>query len=254
MEMAIHQAEYGPCPYREGRAWRVLEFAARSFEPGLYERLLPEGWRRSGRTFYRTSCPGCDLCVPLRLDVAAFSATKSQRRVDRANADLAVSLADPAFSQERYDLYRRYVRSQHGADEAPEPLARAAYAAFLLENPLPGAAVSEYRERGSGRLVATGYLDLLPEGISSVYFAFEPSEGRRSLGTWSVLRELALAAELGKRHYYLGFWIPGSPKMDYKANFRPFEFARGGRWIRAADRLEALEALEAADSAEAVLA
>ena len=81
-----------------------------------------------------------------------------------------------------------------------------------------------------GRLLATGYADFLPGGISSVYFAFEPDQARRSLGTWSVLREAALARESGRRDHYLGFWVPGAAKMDYKANFAPFEVARHGHW------------------------
>lgn len=254
MRLDIRECDYGPCPYLGGRRWRVQEFAARSFDASLYESLLAEGWRRSGGTFYRDICPGCELCVPIRLDSRAFAPSRSQRRVARRNADVGVELVDADFSEERYTLYRRYIRARHGADPEEDPsgserdamcdFERASYAAFLLRGPLESTRISEYRD-GSGRLLATGYIDILPDGLSSVYFAFDPEHGSRSLGTWSVLRELDMARELGGRYYYLGFWVPFSPKMDYKASFRPFEYAREGSWKPAADRQEALAALAA---------
>ncbi len=252
MQIDLRERDYGPCPYLEDRRWRVQEFSAAFLEPGLYEALLAEGWRRSGATFYRDVCPGCRLCVPIRLDSLTFTPSRSQRRVARLNEDIGVEVVEADFSEERFALYRSYVRARHsaGREEAGAEdveIERASYAAFLLGGPLRGEAgggsrIVEYRD-AAGSLVATGYVDFLPDGLSSVYFAFEPGEARRSLGTWSVLRELELAREAGKRYYYLGFWVPGSPKMDYKASFRPFERAADGSWILASDRREALAAM-----------
>lgn len=242
MEIRARETDYGPCPYLPGRWWRVEEFAARRFEAADYEALLAEGWRRSGPVFYRDTCPGCRLCTPLRLDAGRFRPSASQRRLLRVNADLTARLCAPSFTEERYVLYRRYVRFKHGDEEGSEEVARASYASFLLEGPLGTSAIAEYRD-GDGRLVATGYVDILPQGLSSVYFAFDPDEARRSLGTWSVLRELDLAVGLGKRYYYLGFWVPGAAKMDYKARFTPFELARAGGWIPVESRAEAVELL-----------
>lgn len=104
-----------------------------------------------------------------------------------------------------------------------------------------GSAIVDYRRASDRRLVANGYIDILPKGISSVYFTFDPDHARRSLGTWSVGRELALVREMGARYYYLGFWIPRSPKMNYKAQFPPFEIAVGGEWRAVGDQREALE-------------
>ena len=239
MDGRSQRTDYGACPYITGRLWRVEEFASRSFDPSEYEAMLASGWRRSGPVFYRDVCPGCGLCTPIRLDSEHFEPSSSQRRLVRINADLEPRLCAATFSEERYALYRRYVRHKHAADDGPESLARASYASFLLGGPLGSSAIVEYRNP-EGFLVATGYVDILPGGISSVYFAFEPSESRRSLGTWSVLREMALAMELGKRYYYLGFWVPGAAKMDYKSRFRPFELGIDGRWVPARDREEAL--------------
>jgi arginyl-tRNA--protein-N-Asp/Glu arginylyltransferase len=245
MVVGVRDSDYGLCPYLEGRHWRVQEFSARAFPPEIYESLLVEGWRRSGEVFYRDACPGCRRCVPIRLDATTFFPSPSQRRVARANADIETRIVDAEFSEERFALYREYCRVRHGSDGLSDAQARAAYSAFLLDGPLGGAKIVEYRD-GFGELLATGYVDVLAGGLSSVYFAFDPAAGKRSLGTWSVIRELELARELGKRYYYLGFWVPGSPKMDYKASFRPFEYAWEGSWLPASGRDEVIDLIEAA--------
>lgn len=245
MDIELGTAFHGPCPYLGGRTWISEEFAAGSFPPSLYESLLAEGFRRSGVVFYRNRCPGCSSCVPIRLDAGRFEPGRSKRRLARRNAAIAVELLPATFSPERFELYRRYTAARH-AEGGERQDSRAPYESFLIRNPLGTGAIAEYR-LPDGRLAATGYLDVLPEGLSSVYFAFDPGLSSLSLGTWSVGRELELAASLGKRWYYLGFWVPGSPKMDYKGDFGPFEYARDGEWIPVAGR----DAVPAAGDARA---
>jgi arginine-tRNA-protein transferase len=244
-EAALRLVSCGSCPYLEGREWEIEEFSVRELEPAIYEELLASGFRRSGMSFYRNLCPNCGLCIPIRLDARDYEPTKSLRRLARLNSDLEVTLVPASYSEERFELYSRYVEARHEKEVCPPKEARASYSAFLLESPFASTMITEYR-LPSGRLAATGYVDLLPEGISSVYFAFDPELGKRSIGTWSVLRELELAAAIGKRWYYLGFWVPGSPKMDYKARFHPFEYAYGGAWTRVSDKAELLSAMGAA--------
>ncbi len=256
-------ADYGECPYLASRRWIVVESGENAMSPREYEQALSFGWRRSGSGFYRTACRGCEMCVPIRLDSLAWRPSPSQRRLVQRNADIRISLRDPGFSEERYDLFRRYQALQHGRKVSNAFHDRMSYRAGYCtgfpgavspESSYPeavksttlGSAVTEYRLADSDRLVATGYIDILPDGISSVYFAFDPDIGERSLGTWSVGRELELAMELGKRYYYLGFWVPTSPKMDYKSRFRPFEMARNGSWIPVADKAEAISVLRSA--------
>ncbi len=260
--------DYGECPYLPGRTWTVEE--RRDLDAESYEAALARGWRRAGEVFYRTVCTGCAACLPIRIDVRTWTPSRSQRRAAAVNSDIAVSIVPGTFSMERYRLYLRYLRGQHGLAVSDSPRMRAVYAASYLR-PLAAAgmgagaadhagevapagipgtvgggnrsAISEYRNARDGALVAAGYLDLLPDGYSSVYFTFDPLHARRSLGVWSVGRELRSAGEAGLRHYYLGFWIPGSPKMDYKADFRPFELAIDGTWLPFADRRQALREL-----------
>jgi len=239
MKFPLHEYTYGPCPYlREAPYWRAAEFSSPQFSPEVYEGLLGQGFRRSGASFYKTICEGCNRCIPLRVDALAFRPSDSQRAVMRRNRDTEVSLDlhGVGFREDRFRLYEEYCRDRHGhADDGED--APLVYASFLVDSPLGDVAVTEYRVPGSntGRLAANGYLDVLPNGLSSIYFAWDKEYHKRSLGIFSILREIELCRAMGKRWYYLGFWVPGAPAMDYKANFYPAEIAYEGSWIPLAD-------------------
>ncbi len=237
----LNSCDCGACPYLKERQWRIDQFCTDALDSGLYEAVLVQGFRRSGLSFYKNSCPGCSLCIPIRIATDTFRLSKSQRHVRNINSDIVFSTASASFSEERFNLYEHYVIVRH--ESTGQLDAAESYRQFLIENPLgnPGL-ISDYR-MPDGRLAANGYIDVLPDGLSSVYFAFDPEFARRSLGVFSVLKELELAASLGKRWYYLGFWVPGSPKMDYKANYRPFELALDGEWKYFENRGEALSVL-----------
>jgi arginyl-tRNA--protein-N-Asp/Glu arginylyltransferase len=236
----VEECVNGPCPYLDnGIAWETRRFTTPSFDPELYETMLAQGWRRSGTAFYRNACSGCGLCLPIRISRSNFAPSASQKRVLAKNADLSVGMRKLSLDPESYLMYARYSDARHGK-EGNDVLS---YIGFLLDSPLDSRMIS-YRSPDSGRLLGEGYVDVLPNGLSSVYFAFEPSEGRRSLGTYSVMRELKFAESMGKEYYYLGFWVPGSVKMGYKANFSPFELALDGKWTGFSDRNEAEHFLE----------
>lgn len=222
MRVTVYEVDNGPCPYLPNRKWMTHSFAVSSMSEESYEQLLTSGWRRSGVNFYQNHCPGCSCCIPLRVPAAGFVPSKSQRRVMRRNADVTVELALPSRDPEVVELYKRYLESQHQQSESPGQFAR-----FLVESPLD-TRVMLYRV--AERLVGAGWVDLLPGGLSSVYFAFDPAESRRSLGTYSLIREMELARSLGKPWLHMGFYVPGSPKMEYKGRFRPHEFAVDGQW------------------------
>lgn len=235
MSIPLQELTYGPCPYlAEAPSWRVAEFSLRALAPAVYENLLAKGFRRSGTSFYKTICEDCDRCIPIRIDAELFEPTKSQRRVARLNSRTVFHFDDrnPGFREDRFRLYGAYCRDRHGKTRGPEESALS-YFGFLVDSPLDPVAVTEYwvpAENGR-TLAGNGYLDVLPGGLSSIYFAWAAEARRLSLGTYSILREIQLCRELGKRWYYLGFWVPGSQMMDYKANFGPAEIAREGTWI-----------------------
>jgi arginyl-tRNA--protein-N-Asp/Glu arginylyltransferase len=245
MRVPVLRCDNGPCPYLDDRNWQVEFFSVSAMAGGYYERLLAEGWRRSGSVFYQNHCPGCSLCYPIRLDTLAFRPSKSQRRVKRRNSDLTVEFYPAQYNAACFNLYTRYVAARHPDPDsdssgsvdmndgtmADPNSSREAYRKFLIESPVETLMSCYYLGSGPNRkLIATGYLDILEEGLSSVYFAFDPDEGARSLGTYSVMMEAELCVRLGFRWYYLGFYVPGSRKMSYKRNFRPYQIAIDGEW------------------------
>ena len=208
-----------PCSYLPGRTSRSRALWAEQMPAAVYHRFMDAGFRRSGKLIYQPVCGACRACMPIRGPVATFRPSKSQRRCRRRNEDLEVTVAEPAATDEKYDLYRRYVAGRHQKPDDDE--GREAFERFLYDSPVHSIEFS-YRDMG-GRLLAVGICDLSDRSLSSVYFYFEPDEARRGLGTYGALFEIETAARLGVPYYYLGYWVDGCQAMQYKADFRPAE-------------------------------
>ena len=207
------------CSYLPGRVSRNRAVWADSLPGSLYHRFMDAGFRRSGKVLYQPACGGCRECRSIRVPVATFRPGKSQRRCLRKNADLVVASGRAVATDEKFDLYRRYVTQWHGKDAAEED--RASFESFLYDSPVE---TVEYTYRDpAGRLLAVGICDVCPESFSTVYFYHNPADARRSLGTFGALYEIEAARGMGIPHYYLGFWINGCGTMDYKSRFRPAE-------------------------------
>jgi arginine-tRNA-protein transferase len=224
MRIQLYEIFHGDCPYLPNRSWVTHTFQLPHFDSGMYERLISEGWRRSGSAFYQNHCPGCNLCIPIRVPVDRFRPSKSQRRVWRQNADVTVERRPIEALPEVFDLYQRYSRARHDPDEE---VSFEAFRSFLGTSPIDTDMMLYYVDE---RLIGVGWIDVLPHSLSSVYYAFEPDESHRSLGTFSVLKEIELARELGKPHHHLGFYVPGCRKMSYKNRFTPHELLMEGEW------------------------
>ncbi|HSV55641.1 MAG TPA: hypothetical protein VLH39_00850, partial [Magnetospirillaceae bacterium] len=194
LSVPLQELTFGACPYLPGAPpWKVSIFSCWEIPAGIYEALLGRGFRRSGASFYCTICDGCDRCIPIRIDAAHFKPTNSQRRVERRNADLDFYF-DPAPSgvlPDRFRLYQKFCRDRFGRVLNPAHGADS-YTSFLVESPLGAVAVTSYSVASpSGpELVGNGYLDVLPDGLSSIYFAWSMAHGRRSPGVYSILREI----------------------------------------------------------------
>jgi arginyl-tRNA--protein-N-Asp/Glu arginylyltransferase len=206
-----------PCSYLPDRAARNRAFVTDRLPGGLYHRFMDAGFRRSGRLVYQPTCAGCRACIPVRVPVATFQPSKSQRRAMRRNADLSIGAGAPTPTQEKHALYARYLRGWHGRDDDGYE----AFASFLYDSPVETAEF-EYRD-ADGHLVAVGICDVCEASMSSVYFYFDPAHAARGLGTFGALYEIAAAAKLGVPYYYLGYWIRGCGPMQYKTAFRPCE-------------------------------
>ena len=207
------------CPYLPGRTASDRAVWAETIPAPVYEQFMDCGFRRSGKLLYQPACRGCRACLPLRIPVGEFKPDKSQRRCRRRNADLQVSANSLRCTDEKFQLYRRYLADWHGRSD---PEDASAFEAFLYDSPLQTTLEFEYRD-AAGRLLAVGICDVCPGCLSSVYFYFDPSESRRALGTFGVLEEIEFARRTGLAHYYLGYWVRGCAAMAYKGNFRPNE-------------------------------
>ena len=213
------------CPYLPGRIATSRAFYAPNLSGELYHQFMDAGFRRSGRLIYQPICRGCRSCLPIRVPVGTFCPGKSQRRCWRRNQDLRITISDPEPTDERFELYRRYQALWH--DKSDED--RDAFESFLYDSPVPTAEFS-YRDP-AGRLLAVGICDVSSISLSSVYFYYDPEEAHRGLGTFGALYEIEQAKTIGIPYYYLGFWINGCGKMEYKASFGPNEVLDpDGQW------------------------
>jgi leucyl-tRNA---protein transferase len=216
-----------PCPYLPGRSARHLTVLPAPVFPGVYHALMDLNFRRLGRTFYRTRCDGCEQCRMLRVPVVEFRPSRAQRRCRARNTDVVAALGSPSSSPEKLGMYRRYLEARHdGQMEGSELELRALTAGS-------GVDTREIEYRVDGRLVGVGVADLEPEAMSAVYCYFDPAESRRSLGVLNVLWMIGECRRQGLPWLYLGYWVAGSPKMSYKAGYRPCEVLDpGGKWTR----------------------
>lgn len=220
------------CPYLADRqATQAFVDPELPMDAALYSALLLRGFRRSGRNVYRPWCGHCNACISSRIPVERFSPRRTHRRIWRRNQDLQVRAVPAAFREEQFSLYRRYLRARHG-DGGMDPDDPGAYATFLIS---PWCETYFYEFRAHERLLAVAVVDRLAVGLSAVYTFFEPEAAKRSLGIYALLHQIEEARSLDLPHVYLGYWVPGSRKMDYKSCFRPLEIHRDGTWTTLAD-------------------
>jgi arginyl-tRNA--protein-N-Asp/Glu arginylyltransferase len=194
----------------------------------VYESALTRGYRRAGGHIYRPACARCQACIPARIPVDDFRPDRSQRRNLRRNADLVIDEQPARFSDEAFALYARYLAGRHpggGMDDSE----REDFVRFLT-SPWSPTRFLEFRRDGT--LLAVAVTDVTRFGLSSVYTFYDPTLPQRGLGTFAILSQIEATRRLGLPHLYLGYWIAGHAKMDYKARFAPLELMRGARWER----------------------
>ncbi|WP_417721161.1 arginyltransferase [Salipiger sp.] len=218
-----------PCPYLPGRMERKLFTALQGDSAEkLNDGLSKQGFRRSQNVLYRPSCSDCAACLSARIDVRRFRPSKSQKRTLKRNDWLSRRASSPWATEDQYALFRRYLDARH-ADGGMADMDIFEFAAMIEETPIRSRVV-EYTDGEGGDLKAVCLTDVLDDGVSMVYSFYEPDLHRASLGTWMILDHVAIALETGLPYVYLGYWVPGSSKMGYKAQFDALEVYRRGKW------------------------
>ena len=222
-----------PCPYLAGKEERkVFTHLVGERAPELNNILTHGGFRRSQSIAYRPACEGCRACVSVRVVAKDFRPTPSMRRIVRRNADMASEMRIAVPTSEQYAIFRGYLDSRH-RDGGMADMTVLDYA-MMVEDSHIETRIIEYRrgKRGSGDLLAIALTDVLGDGLSMVYSFFEPDEAARSLGTFMVLDHIARAKRMDLAYVYLGYWVRGSRKMDYKSRFLPQERLMPDGWAR----------------------
>ena len=222
----FHTGEH-PCGYWPGRVARDLVFDPDDDRLAtFYPQALQWGFRRSGDIVYRPHCVGCRACVAVRIPVDEFRPDRSQRRCLARNASIEARVLPAQRNDERLALYRRYLSARHpggGMD---------GHGAHEFDQFLVGSwATTRFLElREDGRLLAVAVTDLDAQAMSAVYTFYDPDQAARGLGTLAILRQIEWALRERRRHLYLGYWIAGHGKMDYKRRFLPLEGFDGRQW------------------------
>lgn len=230
-----------PCAYLPGREERkVFTTLSGPTAVSVNNALSLKGFRRSQSVIYRPACVGCAACMSIRIPALNFRATRSQRRILKRNADVVRRPCEAWATETQYNLFRRYLDSRHAGGGMAD-MDAFDFASMVDETPV-NSSVIEYSvedpDTGGERLIAACLSDVLGDGLSMVYSFFDPAEERRSLGAYMILDHISLALEMGLAHVYLGYWVQGSPKMDYKVGYRPFELCDGATWRRFQSREE----------------
>lgn len=218
-----------PCPYLPGRMERKIFTQLDPLDgPHLNNYLTHAGFRRSQNVIYRPACESCRECRSLRVGVTNFNPSRSQKRTLARNRDLSIRTVPAVATQEQFDLLSRYLNHRHpGGGMTDMDFLRFE---MMVEECASETEIIEYRDY-DGQLTACMLIDRLTDGLSLVYSFFEPAASHRSLGKFMILDQIDRARQEGLPYLYLGYWVPGSPKMHYKSRFQPAEILGHRGWV-----------------------
>jgi leucyl-tRNA---protein transferase len=228
-----------PCPYLDGRMERKL-FTALQGEHAqkLNDALSKQGFRRSQNVLYRPSCAECSACLSARIRVVDFQPNRTQRKIMKATAGLRRNATSPWATEDQFALFRRYLDARH-ADGGMADMDVFEFAAMIEETPVKSRVIEYTRPAAAGErsrpLAVVSLTDVFDDGLSMVYSFYDPDMSDLSLGTFAILDHIEIAREAGLPYVYLGYWVPGSRKMGYKASFSALEIYKGGQWVAIGD-------------------
>jgi arginine-tRNA-protein transferase len=228
MRFYVVHSQLEPCPYLDNQMARMpLRVPLGPINASSFDVMLEGGDRRAGPFFYRTQCPSCQACEPIRVPVARFEPSKSQRRAWRRNeSEVEVVVTEPELTARHLELYNRH-KLERGLSKSGEEVDEQAYRMHLLESSVD---TREVRYLVDGKLMAVSILDFGKRSCSSVYHCFDPDVSELSLGVYSVLKEIEYCKAQGIDWYYLGLYVGDCKALRYKATYFPHQRKFDGVW------------------------
>jgi len=228
LSIPLYLSQSQDCDYLPGqKSQSAFIDPAKAVSADLYEHLLGLGFRRSGQLIYKPYCENCQQCVPCRLPMHSFKASRSQKRIIKLNSDLTTRVIPAKFNQEHFDLYLKYQNFRH-LGGSMEKFDQTSYKDFICGSIEQQASFIETRL--NDQLLAIAVTDIFKHANSAVYTFFEPEQQKRSLGTYSILKQIELSQQQQKHFLYLGYFIENCQKMSYKDNFKPLEIYQDESW------------------------
>ena len=230
-EVLFYKTKPSPCSYLPNRQeTKILTHLTGDNTEALHALLLEIGFRRSQSIAYKPICQGCNACTSLRIPVMDFKPNKTQKRVLRYNKDIYRRITSPVLTQIQYDLYQKYIHTRHAGEEMSK-MDENDVAMMIEESTIDTAIIEYWINIPEGeKLIGWVMTDFTNHGLSMVYSVFDPDYSDASLGTFAILDHILLARDLSFPYLYLGYWIKESPKMSYKAQFKPHELFIHGMW------------------------
>ncbi len=219
------------CPYLPNRKERKLFTALQGEHAGrLNDTLNNQGFRRSQNVLYRPCCVDCNACLSVRVRVKDFKASKTQKRIHKKNAPLRREVLSAWATEEQYALFKRYLKKRH-AEGGMLDMDIFEFAAMVEETPIRTRVVEYWDDTGEQpKLKAACLTDMLEDGLSMVYSFYDPESSRNSLGTYIILDHVRMTQQANLPYLYLGYWVSGSPRMEYKSRFSALEVYLGNAW------------------------
>jgi arginyl-tRNA--protein-N-Asp/Glu arginylyltransferase len=219
-----------PCSYLDDRSARMVFIdPIRTLDTETLSELSRQGFRRSGEFIYKPECQSCRQCLSSRIPSTHFEPDNRQRRALNRNKDLRMAIRSTRYATDvHYQLYARYIEKRH-ADGDMYPPTRDQFDKFLVAGGIDSFFLEFWL---NDQLMVVATCDPLDDGISAVYTFFDPDENRRSLGTFSIMKQIEWARDHDLAYVYLGYWVPQAEKMRYKSNFLPLEVLLDGHWQR----------------------
>lgn len=234
--MSIPQLTYymtspEPCDYVSGNSSRIIFVSPdEDLDEQTFSTLSQEGFCRSGTMVYRPNCLVCHQCLSCRVPVRNFKMSSMQKKAWKRNQDLHMNIISSSQATEQhFDLYHRYIQARHANSVMADDLDYQQFENFLVQSKGNSIFLELYLNEN---LIAVSVCDYVNDGLSAVYHFFEPDYHARSLGTFSVLKQIEYVKSLDLNYLYLGYWVPNSAKMQYKINYQPLEIYHHRQWYR----------------------